>query len=117
MAVERKPSFGTPSRRYTTAAGDAILVTSPIQEPRPHTRLEDESGIEKKYVIGEELGKGAFGVVREIRDRRSGQQYAMKIVNKDKASLVPTVCLSLRTGVQVCFCFCFFYFFAKVISY
>jgi len=53
-------------------------------EPRPHTRVDDESAIEKKYSFGEVLGQGSFGVVREVTNRSTGQQFAMKIVNKEK---------------------------------
>ena len=56
------------------------------QEPRPHTRVDDESAIERKYAFGDVLGQGSFGVVREVTNRLTGLQYAMKIVNKDKVS-------------------------------
>ncbi len=49
-----------------------------------HRRVEDESDIEKQYVIGDILGTGAFGVVKEITNRLTQQKFAMKIVNKDK---------------------------------
>ena len=51
-----------------------------------HTRVEDESVIEKKYAFGEVLGQGAFGVVREVTNRQTQEQFAMKIVQKDKVS-------------------------------
>lgn len=51
------------------------------------TRVEDESEIEKKYQMGEVLGKGAFGVVKEVVHRDSKARFAMKIVPKDKVCL------------------------------
>lgn len=50
-------------------------------------RVEDEGEIEKKYQLKEVLGKGAFGVVREVLHRESRKKFAMKIVPKDKVHL------------------------------
>jgi serine/threonine protein kinase len=50
-------------------------------------RVEDESEIEKKYQLGEVLGKGAFGVVKEVTHRDTKAKLAMKVVAKDKVSL------------------------------
>lgn len=47
-------------------------------------RVEDEGDVEKIYQLGEVLGKGAFGIVREVTQRESREKYAMKIVAKDK---------------------------------
>lgn len=66
----------------------SLLSLSPRRistESKPRrTRIEDESAIEKVYKLGETLGKGSFGVVKEVTHITSGQQYAMKMVNKDK---------------------------------
>lgn len=58
--------------------------TSSTIEVAPHRRIEDESVIEKQYIIGDVLGTGAFGVVKEITNRLTQEKFAMKIVNKDK---------------------------------
>lgn len=47
-------------------------------------RVDDETDIEKIYVLGEVLGKGAFGVVREVTHKDTKERFAMKTVNKDK---------------------------------
>ena len=52
--------------------------------PRPRTRVDDESAIEAVYRLGDVLGKGTFGVVREVTHKTTGKQFAMKIVIKDK---------------------------------
>ena len=49
-----------------------------------HRRVEDESSIEKEYIVGEVLGTGAFGVVKEVTHKLTHQKFAMKIINKDK---------------------------------
>ena len=50
-------------------------------------RVEDEGEIEKKYQLKEVLGKGAFGVVREVLHKESKKRFAMKTVLKDKVSI------------------------------
>ena len=85
LGVERRPSFATkpstPKRLSMPDAGSAV----------GQRRVEDESVIEKKYSFGEVLGQGAFGVVREVTNRQTHQQLAMKIIHKDKVSVVVTI--------------------------
>ena len=50
----------------------------------PHTRIEDESMVEENYKFGRKLGQGTFGVVHEATDIRTGKQWAVKVVNKEK---------------------------------
>ncbi|XP_022112093.1 serine/threonine-protein kinase 33-like [Acanthaster planci] len=50
-----------------------------------HTRIDDESVIEKVYTFGEKLGAGSFGVVLEATHNESKERWAIKIVNKEKA--------------------------------
>ena len=35
-----------------------------------------------KYELGKELGSGAFSVVREGKDRKTGEKFAVKCVNR-----------------------------------
>lgn len=72
--MERRPSLPRVQRRDP---GHSL-------EPRPHTRVDEESAIGRKYSFGDVLGQGTFGVVREVTNRLTGLQYAMKVVNKDK---------------------------------
>lgn len=78
LGVERRTSFATPRRISMTDAVNAV----------GHRRVVDESEIEKNYAFGEVLGQGAFGVVREVTNRQTHEQYAMKIVQKDKVSVL-----------------------------
>lgn len=57
---------------------------SKLPEPRPHTRVEDEGAVERKYAFGSVLGQGSFGLVKEVTCQTSGECFAVKIVNKDK---------------------------------
>lgn len=42
--------------------------------------------IESVYLLESELGRGAYGTVRQARDKASGQQYAIKIIQKNRVS-------------------------------
>uniref|UniRef100_A0A8C1SEP8 Serine/threonine-protein kinase 33 n=1 Tax=Cyprinus carpio TaxID=7962 RepID=A0A8C1SEP8_CYPCA len=51
----------------------------------PHTRMEDESDIQKIYSFGRKLGQGNFGVVCEATHIETQRKWAIKKVNKEKA--------------------------------
>lgn len=40
--------------------------------------------LEHDYVVGRVLGKGAFGVVRLVTDKKTGEQFACKSISKAK---------------------------------
>uniref|UniRef100_A0A0C9S9B9 TSA: Wollemia nobilis Ref_Wollemi_Transcript_8240_1567 transcribed RNA sequence n=1 Tax=Wollemia nobilis TaxID=56998 RepID=A0A0C9S9B9_9CONI len=44
---------------------------------------EVSASIESEYLIGKELGRGGFGVIRLCTDKRNGQQMACKTILKD----------------------------------
>ncbi|KAK9840536.1 hypothetical protein WJX81_000242 [Elliptochloris bilobata] len=48
-------------------------------------------GFDRKYELGRELGKGGFGVVRVVKSRDSGKEYACKSISKhlDVGNLSP----------------------------
>lgn len=39
-------------------------------------------GFEENYVLGEQLGRGGFGVVRVVSKKKNGKQYAAKSIKK-----------------------------------
>ena len=68
-----------------------MLATSPRRpndETKPRIRIDDDSDIESFYRLGNMLGKGAFGVVWEATKRTNEQQYAIKMVAKDKVNII-----------------------------
>lgn len=53
----------------------------------PHTRIDDESWIEKYYEIGEKIGQGMFGKVFKVKHIETEAYWAMKVINKEKVIL------------------------------
>ena len=90
-------------RRYRISGKnqDPIGIRPEKDEPRPRTRVNDESAIEAVYRFGDVLGKGTFGVVREVTHLISGKHFAMKIVNKDKVRKSPPGTPSLLAQLYV----------------
>ena len=74
---------------------------SPCERSIPHTRVEDERQIEESYVIGEVLGKGSFGVVREALQKKTGQKFAIKVIHKEKVR--PSCGIRICLGVECLF--------------
>uniref|UniRef100_A0A673FRI9 Serine/threonine-protein kinase 33 n=2 Tax=Sinocyclocheilus rhinocerous TaxID=307959 RepID=A0A673FRI9_9TELE len=59
--------------------------TNSAEKKVPHTRIEDESDIQKIYSFGRKLGQGNFGVVCEATHIEMQRKWAIKKVNKEKA--------------------------------
>uniref|UniRef100_A0A672P674 Serine/threonine-protein kinase 33 n=2 Tax=Sinocyclocheilus grahami TaxID=75366 RepID=A0A672P674_SINGR len=59
--------------------------TNSAEKKVPHTRIEDESDIQKIYSFGRKLGQGNFGVVCEATHIETQRKWAIKKVNKEKA--------------------------------
>ncbi|XP_063403821.1 serine/threonine-protein kinase 33-like isoform X1 [Mytilus trossulus] len=51
----------------------------------PHTRIDEESWINKYYEVGEKIGQGMFGKVFKVTHKETDEYWAMKVVNKEKA--------------------------------
>lgn len=47
-------------------------------------RDTDPAAFERDYLLGKVLGKGAFGLVRVAKDKRTGSIYACKSISKAK---------------------------------
>ena len=45
--------------------------------------LKRVKDINKIYLFGDQLGKGAFGTVKKCTNIATGQEYAIKIINKE----------------------------------
>lgn len=58
-----------------------------LQRQIPHSRIDDEDIIFKKYELMELLGKGSFGTVYKVKNKETNQMYAIKIINKERVIL------------------------------
>ena len=67
----------------TSGLDDRCRQRSPI----PHIRIQDSSSIQEKYLVKHDqiLGKGSFGTVILANDSKTGECFAIKKVNKEKA--------------------------------
>ena len=89
LGVERRASSFAP-------ATPKRLSMTDVSSAMKNRRVDDESDIEKIYSFGEVLGQGAFGVVREVTNRQTHKQLAMKIVHKDKVSIfIYIICVAI----------------------
>ena len=55
-------------------------------------------GFHEKYEVGQELGRGGFGVVRSAKRRNTSKEYAVKSIRKVGPEALPTYC---RTSAPV----------------
>ncbi|XP_071942026.1 serine/threonine-protein kinase 33-like [Antedon mediterranea] len=65
-----------------------------------HTRIEDESVIEKTYAFGNKVGAGSFGVVIEAMQINRDKKVAIKIINKEKAGSSAVKLLEREVGIM-----------------
>lgn len=68
---------------------NALFQPVVLQErPIIHTKVSGIAELAVKYNIGEEIGKGNFGVVLSVIDKFTGKTWAMKVIEKKKVSPV-----------------------------
>jgi len=58
----------------------------------------EEGDIHDKYILGEEIGRGGFSVVKEATCREDGEKYAVKIVEK---TLIQDEIKLLRREIEI----------------
>ena len=73
--------------RFCTNCG-TFIDQKPGEENKPlHTQLIDLLG--NDYQMMGELGRGGFAVVYSVRDRRTGQHLAVKVIRPEYATVPP----------------------------
>ena len=75
--------------------GSKRVSSAGKSSPIPHTRLEDDGQFEKYYDVGNKLGEGSFGIVREVVHKTTGEHWACKVVNKDNNKEKVSTCSCL----------------------
>jgi len=75
---------GRPKREAPApAANGASAPTSGPTSTTPVTPIEIKADrLEDKYEIGKELGRGGFSVVKKAKNKKSGEEVAVKCINK-----------------------------------
>jgi len=73
-------------------------VPAPTENhPKPTEEKNEESvepgatRVEQRYDVGDEIGRGAFSIVRKAKSKKTGKDYAVKFIEKkyvDKQDLV-----------------------------
>ncbi|PVD29079.1 hypothetical protein C0Q70_11676 [Pomacea canaliculata] len=76
VLVQMLQSCGTSSRGKESSLKDAV----------PHTRVDGEAMLYENYQVGKKIGEGSFGKVYEARHKETDIFWAIKSLNKDKAS-------------------------------
>jgi predicted Ser/Thr protein kinase len=64
-------------------------------------KLESGSRVVNKYIVERELGKGSFGDVYLCKDQETGEQYAMKMINRPQSSWNDDASSSIKQEIAV----------------
>lgn len=69
---------------FTSEAMSSRIDVWDQKKHREHTPVSCgyPAGFEEKYELGDELGRGGFGVVRVVSKKKNGKQYAAKSIKK-----------------------------------
>lgn len=69
------------------------------EDPQPHRLFNvNDANITEHYEIGSFLGKGSFSVVKKAVNKRTGQEVAVKVIDKTSINVKVE---SLKTEVQI----------------
>jgi len=91
----KKPSTSSNSAKPSTSNGS---TSKPDTKPQPspsNNKVEENSGgsgrVDDVYDVGEEIGRGAFSVVKRAKHKKTGREVAVKFIEKkyvDKQDLM-----------------------------
>jgi len=87
-AQQQKP---TTSQAQPTQQNKATTTTQPKPDPNKIASEALPNRVEDQYDVGEEIGRGAFSIVKVATHRQTGKKWAVKFIDKkfvDKQDLM-----------------------------
>ncbi|KAG9100711.1 hypothetical protein FS749_013400 [Ceratobasidium sp. UAMH 11750] len=95
LSVGDELSFGSSGRKLSSADYQEYIFRLPPTPPAP------SNDILSQYDLGPRLGQGAFGIVRRVLHRATGQWFACKIISKNQFAGSPTKLQMVEREVAV----------------
>jgi len=65
-----------------SAPAKATEARYEVESPRTTGAMQTHGAVEDKYELGQELGRGGFSIVREGRNKSTGEKVAVKFIEK-----------------------------------
>ena len=90
---------GSSRKRPTLSSGGSGEVS--VSTTLSMRKLESGSRVVNKYIVEKELGKGSFGEVYLCKDQETGEQYAMKMINRPQSSWNDDATSSIKQEIAV----------------
>jgi calcium/calmodulin-dependent protein kinase I len=81
QALQKSPSRDIPPPASETRRV-AVSSSAEVESPRTTGAVQTTGLVEDKYELGQELGRGGFSIVREGRNRTTGEKVAVKFIEK-----------------------------------
>lgn len=78
--LNKTPSKDVHQQPADTKKADARPAE--VASPRTNGAVQTLGSVEDKYELGQELGRGGFSIVREGRNRTTGEKVAVKFIEK-----------------------------------
>jgi len=80
--VEQAPSYQKSASRDIPPPAETKKVVYEPESPRSNGAVQTLGSVEDKYELGQELGRGGFSIVREGRNKTTGEKVAVKFIEK-----------------------------------
>jgi len=76
---ELPPAASEAHSKPTNGAARPVEV---VESPRASGAVQTHGAVEDKYELGQELGRGGFSIVREGKNKTTGEKVAVKFIEK-----------------------------------
>ena len=103
LPVRRLKPVGPCARRLMPLVSCSAVVDRPPESELHSADLGWPRGFPSRYVLGDQLGRGSFGIVYLATDRVSGEEVAAKIIPKERKGTTRDHIIE-KIQQEVCFC-------------